>query len=403
MRIFLFSILCFISLEAYSSNWQQKADFGGTARHRTTSLSIGNKGYMGLGHYNGAGINVLFGDWWEYDPSTNTWTQKADYLGGPCYHATGFTINNLGYVGTGRTSAVGSILVQDFYKYDAVTNIWSQITSFPGSARRGAVSFVLNNNAYVGTGETNSTETNTFYRYTPSTDTWIPIASIPTARTSAIAFSLGLYGYVGTGSTPSGSTNDFWQYNSATNQWIQKADVGTINRQEAVGFGVNDYGYVGTGVDFEGGNNYSDIWEYQPDSDSWTQIEDFEGTARRYLSSFVINNVAYAGLGTNGTNFNDFWKFDQTLSLFERGKLNFDATIFPNPASNYIRLNIPNNFNLNEISVSIIDLNGNVIHNENIEVYHPKIQLQQIDAGQYICQFNYIDRPICTKKLTIIK
>ena len=91
------------------------------------------------------------------------------------------------------------------------------------------------------------------------------------------------------------------------------------------------------------------------------------------------------------------------MSLFERGKLNFDATIFPNPASNYIRLNIPNNFNLNEISVSIIDLNGNVIHDENIEVYHPKIQLQQIDAGQYICQFNYIDRPICTKKLTIIK
>ena len=108
MRLLLFLSLFLVSPNSWSSAWTQKANFGAIARHRTTCLTIGNKIYMGLGHYNGAGPNVLFDDWWEYDPATNAWTQKADYLGGVCYHAAGFTIDNIAYVGTGRTSSVGS-------------------------------------------------------------------------------------------------------------------------------------------------------------------------------------------------------------------------------------------------------------------------------------------------------
>ena len=64
-----------------SAWWEKRADFGSNARHRGTGLSIGNKGYFGLGHYNGAGPNIVMSDWWEYDPATNSWSQKADYIG----------------------------------------------------------------------------------------------------------------------------------------------------------------------------------------------------------------------------------------------------------------------------------------------------------------------------------
>ena len=39
-------------------------------------FSIGSKGYIGTG-YNGS----LYKDFWEYDPATNAWTQKADFGG----------------------------------------------------------------------------------------------------------------------------------------------------------------------------------------------------------------------------------------------------------------------------------------------------------------------------------
>ena len=99
--------------------WTEKANFGGEARHRAIGFSIGNRGYMGLGHYN-AIVDVLFEDIWEFDPGTNTWTQKADFPGGKRLQCASFTINGIGYVGTGRDPFF--IEHDDFYAYNPITN-----------------------------------------------------------------------------------------------------------------------------------------------------------------------------------------------------------------------------------------------------------------------------------------
>ena len=96
MRLLLIISICLAGQYALSFGaWDQRSDFGGEARHRTVMLAIGNRIYTGLGHYNGGGTNILFDDWWEYDPASGAWTQKADYAGGINYHATGFTINDI--------------------------------------------------------------------------------------------------------------------------------------------------------------------------------------------------------------------------------------------------------------------------------------------------------------------
>ena len=41
-------------------------------------------------------------DFWEYDPTTNTWTQKANFGGTPRDGAVGFSIGSKGYIGTGE-------------------------------------------------------------------------------------------------------------------------------------------------------------------------------------------------------------------------------------------------------------------------------------------------------------
>lgn len=402
MRIAALFIFFFINVNCFAGGWIQKADFGGIARHRTTMLAIGNKIYTGLGHYNGAGPNILFDDWWEYDPSTNAWSQKADYMGGLCYHATGFTMNNIAYVGTGRTSASGSTLVQDFYKYDAATNVWAEITSFPGIGRRGSVSFVINDYAYVGTGESNGGVLGSFYQFDPSNESWTQVASLPIGRTSSVGFSIGNYGYVGTGNITGGSTNDFWQYDPSLDVWTQKADVGPQVRREAMGFALNGNGYLGTGAAVSSGTSFSDMWEYTPSTDSWMQIEDFLGTGRRYFSATTLNGFAYASMGTNGTNFKDLWLFDQTLSQIERSLEKIDIIAYPNPSSDYVnfQINWPSSVDQEKIQLRIVSSNGKIVFSSPWSELKT-IQTEAWTPGQYVYSILYDDNIVKSENLII--
>lgn len=80
LRTLLLILVIWIADPCFAE-WTQRADFGGSARHRASGLSVGNRGYMGLGHFNGTGVETYFSDWWDYDPGTNAWTQKADFIG----------------------------------------------------------------------------------------------------------------------------------------------------------------------------------------------------------------------------------------------------------------------------------------------------------------------------------
>lgn len=391
-------MLLFLAFQSHSfgHGWIQRADFGGEARHRTTALAIGNHVYFGLGHYNGAGPNIILEDWWEYDPATNAWTQKADYMGGPTYHASGFTIDNIGYVGTGRIP--GSVLVNDFYSYDPTTNSWTQLNDVPGPGRRGGVGFAINGQGYIGTGSGN----NDMHRYDPTTGNWTTVSSMPTGgRISAVGFELNGYGYVGTGDLW-GATNDFWKYDPTFDTWTQMAPVGPIPRQEASGFAVNGKGYILTGDDFSSGNNYKDMWEYDPTLNAWTQIEDFPGTARRYLSCITLGDMVYAGLGTNGTNFKDFWLFDPVLRTIEQELDQLQVISYPNPASDYVQIELKNYTGdfPKELKFSLYSLQGSIVR--SIPFNQQKLSIETGDLkGQFIGKIQYMDKTLKSMKLII--
>lgn len=396
MKLLLASLLFICTNNSFAAGWIQQADFGGTARHRTTMLSLGNKIYAGLGHYNGAGPNILFEDWWEYDPATNAWTQKADYAGGICYHAAGFSVNNVGYVGTGRISPSGNTLVKDFFKYEPATNTWTQLTDFPGVGRRGAIGFSIGQYGYMGTGSGPAD----MYRYDPANDTWIQITDVPGGnRMSAVGFSLNGRGYVGTGflSNLGWSSTDFHEYNPATNSWTQIDDVGIdplegpIPRMESSGFALDGKGYVLTGVNISSGDNYKDMWELDPTTGSWTRIEDFPGTARRYLSSVTHNGYAYVGLGTNGTNFKDFWKYDKTLALLQQNIESIQVNVFPNPSIDYVQIEmngLPENA-VEKMTVKMYTLLGKSIEEKSMTQNQVSFVTSGLPSGLYLYSINY--------------
>ena len=72
-------ILLFLGQFTYSQSWINRPNLPSTERTAVSSFAIGSKGYFVGGE---SSIGNLF-DVWEYDTSTNTWAQKANYPGTP--------------------------------------------------------------------------------------------------------------------------------------------------------------------------------------------------------------------------------------------------------------------------------------------------------------------------------
>lgn len=87
-------------------------------------MTVDSKGYFGTGYDR---VNRL-NDFWEYDPATNTWTQKADFPGTARYGAVAFGVSGKAYIGCGDD---GNYL-KDFYAFNPSSNSWQQIVSIGG-------------------------------------------------------------------------------------------------------------------------------------------------------------------------------------------------------------------------------------------------------------------------------
>jgi N-acetylneuraminic acid mutarotase len=324
LAVFLLCVSFFSEAQTQYA-WTQKAGFPAPARHRCVGATIGSRCYLGQGHVN-AVSNVLYDDWWEYDPGTDSWAQKASFPGGPRYHGVAFTIGNYAYAGTGRDFSGNTF--SDIWRYDPVNNSWSAMAPCPGAVR-GAVAFAINGKGYIATGS----YTTGLYEYDPVQNLWTTKAPLPGAgRTSAVAFTINGKGYVATGDI-GGPSADLWEYNPATNSWTSKASLPGLPRMEACGFALNGYGFVGTGDNFSSGDNYDDFWAYNPSTNAWVQVAYFAGAARRYMTAMVIGNRAYAGAGTSGINYSDFWEYGMLSDVPSQETVAPQLSIAPNPCT----------------------------------------------------------------------
>ncbi len=200
---------------------------------------------------------------------------------------------------------------------------WVTESQLNGPARSEAVSFVIGNYAYVGTGwDGLNTRYNDFWKYDPSNNIWSQVSSMPpnTMRSSAVGFATTTKGYVGTGYDGFNYLNDFYEFDPVLNAWNPKAQFAGSPRYEAVAFGLGSLGYVGTG--FDGSNALKDFYQYDPSTDSWTTIG-FSGNKRYGAVAFTYNNQGYVVTGVNsGTMQSDFWVFNPTSDSLQWKELN---------------------------------------------------------------------------------
>ena len=67
-------------------------------------------------------------------------------------------------------NVTGDSTYKDVWEYDFTTELWTEIEEFPGSRRRYMVSFVIDNIAYAGSG-TNGTNLKDFWAFQPLLNT----------------------------------------------------------------------------------------------------------------------------------------------------------------------------------------------------------------------------------------
>ena len=300
------------TLYAQVNTWTQQQPSGITAtpRYGAVSFSIGSKGYIGTGY------DVAYKkDFWEYEPGTNIWTQKADFGGPARNNAVGFAIGIKGYIGTGiEVHGSTSTVMKDFWEYDPGTNIWTQKADFGGSEREAAIGFAIGTKGYIGTGADFFFTWSDFWEYDPGTNIWTQKADfLGGERQSATGFAIGTKGYIGTGAIPSGfepyMVQDFWEYDPGINVWTQKADYGGSARLGATGFAIGTNGYIGFGLATDGLKN--DLWEYStPGGVLPVSLTNFDGKRVIHVNELKWQtaseiNVAYYSIehSRDGVNF----------------------------------------------------------------------------------------------------
>ena len=208
------------SVFQYSSTmniWMQLNDLPGWIGARTegVGLTLGHTGYLATGN---GGAYLNFNDLSKVNLTTGLWDSlhRMDYFNNinpsmARFAACGFAIDHYLYVGTGLND---SAYFNDFWQYDTISDTWTQIANFGGTARFGAVGFTLCNYGYVGLGQdANLIYRQDFWLYDPSQNVWNFCHHFPgTGRKFAVAYSDGNAAYVGTGEDEWGRTKDFYKF-----------------------------------------------------------------------------------------------------------------------------------------------------------------------------------------------
>lgn len=244
--------------------------------------------------------------------------------------AVSFVIDEKAYIGLGRKASRRPAL-NDFWEFNSSTNVWIQKMDFPGKARVNAIAEVVNGNAYVGLGydsqfgayELGGAQLKDFWSYNPLTDSWTEKASLPSEYTTAcVSFVVGTDIYIGLGFNGWGFKNEMWKYDTKADSWVQLLDSKLDSRTGAVVCYNRDQIFIGTGFNT---NNLNDWWTYFPNTDSWKKCKNLPDGGRELAVAicsldrfFVATGRHFGGDITDGFLYDDVLEYDVSKDCWYR-------------------------------------------------------------------------------------
>jgi hypothetical protein len=361
------------------------------------SLIYGEKGYK-------------TGDFYSFDPNTDGWTQKASVPTG--------TEGKLPYKGAsicsdgnGKLYATKGNNKLGFYEYDAAVDSWYQKTDVPTGPTnkkvKGGTGITWGTKAGVGAAYLLKGYRNEFYKYDPTTSTWITLTDAPIGVNKkwdkgSWIVSDGqhtLYAF-------KAKYHEFYKYDTDKDSWSVALTPmpipGSGGNKKAKDGGAAAW-YEDNIYAFKGGNT-QEFWRYTPLGDSWREQDTLPrvgttGKKKKVKAGGAL--AAYPGTGVFGFKGNkclEVWRFvpyspvmaqpsreGVMAGSFDVGNVSF--AIAPNPLSGgfaTIRYSLPK---AGPATLHIYDVTGRTVLTQTMVAGRTgtaSLDLRKLDAGVYL-------------------
>ncbi|MFT4661077.1 MAG: N-acetylneuraminic acid mutarotase [Patiriisocius sp.] len=237
-----------------TDSWTELENFPGESR----SIAIGDdwngKYYYGFGRM--GGFSGYFNDLWEFDPEDLSFTQLPSC---PCEgrsHPALIAHNDKIFMGTG-SGPDGNM--DDWWEYDISTQVWSQKPGIVDS-RHHPYFFSIDDNVYVGGGHAS-----TWWQYNPAAEEWNAIDNLPLGRVAGTQFDYNGKGYVLAGDDAFhdhlATSETFMRYDADTDEWEYLPPLPNGSRWAPSSFVWEDFIYYFGGLNFDDLSDVS-MWKF---------------------------------------------------------------------------------------------------------------------------------------------
>jgi N-acetylneuraminic acid mutarotase len=201
-----------------ANTWTKKADLPDSARYECNVMVINNKAYVvggTTGKWTSAGGYVATNDVWEYNPTNNQWTAKKPFPAQAVIQAMPFTISSKGYMACGSILSAGAFAEsKTLYEYNPSSDAWTKKADFAGTERSGGIGFNMGVKGYVGLGKKGfASFFQDIYTYDPTVDKWsttsMQIPGVGRSYSSVAVASTKVY--IGAGWSLSGNSQSYYK------------------------------------------------------------------------------------------------------------------------------------------------------------------------------------------------
>jgi N-acetylneuraminic acid mutarotase len=139
--------------------WRQLPDIPGPARHHPYYFGIGNDVYITCGHGSVAQISeisgnqtTIYNDLYKWDSELEQWTKLKDFPGERRVAGTQFSYGGKGYLLSGEGEDHDLLDEGEFWEYDPATEEWTQLESHAGNSRWAPGNFIISNKLFFTSG-----------------------------------------------------------------------------------------------------------------------------------------------------------------------------------------------------------------------------------------------------------
>jgi hypothetical protein len=397
--IFIF-IVAFGIYNSSNAQWTSitPAYNGMLANDGAVSFSINGTGYLMCG----SSTDQVY----MYDTLLNSWSVygTAPATMGKAF-AMSFVINDKAYIIGGDT---GGVPVSSVWQFDPANSVnpWTQKNNFPTGPRDAGFAFALTNTGYAGAGFDGNATFSDIWKYDQATDSWSALStSIPiNGLIFPSSFVSGDKGFILLGGTGTGvnETNKMWCLDGTNDSIYARANFPGTARQSAFAFGNSQYAFVGGG---QAGytTNYWNTWMYDIANNQWSAIPNVPLLGAAWSSAFTIGNSGYVGLGAkfvpSGLTGDDhFYKYNMDVTTLVNNiqKNSSTWTVYPNPVTDYLYFS--GDFSP-DAKIILSDATGRILFESSVPV-DKKLMMDKYEKGLYtvsVIQDNVIESKIVVR------